>query len=83
MTARAFVVYATRADGSTAHAVVHPSVLLATVAAVHATGLAARVSFEPVADGVAYVDRSPMLPIDDALAWRQPTDALTRVLRPA
>lgn len=34
----------------------------------------------PADPATSYVDRSPRLPIEDAMAWRQPDDIFTRLL---
>jgi hypothetical protein len=77
---KSHVIYATRGDGSQVHGIVHEALLVATFEAIHKTGLATRITVSGH-DGQAYVDSSPKLPMEQAMAWRQPDDALTAILK--
>ena len=85
MSAARFVIIATRPNGST---VVRADLSATMVAAVVPDLLGApaeelqRVSIIRQRPAVSYVETSPrLLPLDEALVWRQPDDALTRALR--
>jgi hypothetical protein len=75
-----YVVYATREDGSTVHGIMDGELVPIIFRHIFKSGLASEIKVMQRVDGVAYADRSPNLSIDEALAWRQPDDKLTRAL---
>jgi prephenate dehydrogenase len=82
--ADAYVITVTRHDGSTAVAQhLHPTIAEAIVGALFGEDvrpLFASFRVDVHAPGASYASSSPRLPMDDALAWRQPDDAITYLL---
>lgn len=81
MTRQRYAVVADRADGSTIGAEdLHADEVVTLVR--DALGVAAKLTILTERAGVKYaLVQSPVLPLDDAIAWRQPDDQLTRIFR--
>ncbi len=84
MQVKRFVVFATRAeDNSTiVRTDLHISEAAALMEKAMETGLASRVEVQPQdRDGDCYAEEGPVLPLEEALSWRQPADGLTELFR--
>jgi|SRR5262245_2177905 len=81
MKTQRFVVIADRADGSSIGATdLHATEVVALVE--RALTLAAKLTIVPERAGVAWApNQSPVLTLDELLAWQQPDDALTQLFR--